>query len=165
MNKDLIIVLFITLIMSGCDRTHDTLFTLKQVLTNTQNCDIVYIVSTDVGNDTLYSMGNDTDSVTFKQYGTIDFGFTIGPYSVDVKRVSIISKYLYLLNDTSVYIRRYGDAVTDRDSVFFANTQFLSFGNVYDITEREELIFTDDVRDIMKKDYTMLEKFSAYYQK
>jgi hypothetical protein len=125
----------------------------------------VYIVSTDVGNDTLYSMGNDTDSVTFKQYGTVDFGFMIGPYSVDVKRVNIISKHLYLLNDTSVYIRIYGDAVTDRDSVFFANTNFSSFGSVYDITEREDLIFTDDVRDILQKDYTMLEKFSAYYQK
>ncbi len=165
MNKNLIVLLFCIFLVSGCDRTHDTLFTLKQVLTNTQNCDIVYIVSTDVGNDTLYSMGNDTDSVTFKQYGTVDFGFMIGPYSVDVKRVNVISKHLYLLNDTSVYIRRYGDAVTDRDSVFFTNTNFSSFGSVYDITEREELIFTDDVRDIMKKDYTMLEKFSAYYQK
>jgi hypothetical protein len=165
MNNTFIILLFSTFLVAGCDRTYDTLFTSKQVLTNTENCDVVYIISTDVGNDTIYSKGNDTDSVTFKKNGVVDFGFTIGPYYLDVERVNILSKLLYSINDTAVYIRRYGDTVTESDSVFFANTKFISSGSVYDITEREELIFTNDVRDIMQKDYTMLEKFKGYYQK
>lgn len=162
-----ILLLFNIFLLSSCEEKYDSTFTTNQIFVNYTKYNIVYEISTDVGNDTIYSKGNDSITVSFKKNGTVTLPL-IGPYSINIERVNLFSKTLYVLNDTTSYIRKYGTngaMLNKQDSIFFENMKFFEFGSTYNIIETEKLYFTDELKQIMQKDYTMLEKFKEYYMK
>lgn len=158
-------ILLCTFMMCGCEKECDTTSKSNQSLINVTNNEIVYIINTDVGTDTIHSKGADSSTVSFTKYGRVSLPF-IGPYSIDIERVIINSKSLYLLNDTTSYIRKYGsNIISKQDSVFFAHIQFLGSGDTYNVVESERLIFDKNILGIFEKDYSMLDKFKEYYKK
>jgi len=168
MYKFIFILLLINIfLMCSCEEKYDTTFTTNQVLINYTHYNIIYAISTDVGDDSIYSKGNDSVYLTFKKHSTVILPL-IGPYSINIEKVKIFSKTLYLLDDTTSYTSKFVTGavkLNEQDSIFSENMMFLESGSIYNIIEIEKLNFTEKLKQIMQKDYTMLYKFKEYYKK
>jgi hypothetical protein len=168
MSRKLIyILLFISILGIGCvnEQVHDTTFISNQILVNKTNLNLLYIINTNSGNDTIVSKGYDSTVVSFKKYATLSLPL-VGPYSINVKRVEIIEKKIFNFTDTTSYFRIYGtNEMNKLDSIFFSQIEFLGSGDAYNIIETEKLIVSEKLFPIMKKDYSMLDRFKQYYNR
>lgn len=163
MNKTILLLIIIIGFLS-CNNTVETTHTMKEAIINNTSYKLLYTIITDVRADTIFSNGNDSLSVQFTKTGTCDLPL-IGAYKIDIQRVKIISRSIYNLNDTTSYTCSYGKVVLPEDSIFYSNIQFIESGETYDVVDFEKLIFSNNLFLIMKKDYTMPDKFKEYYKK
>lgn len=164
MNR-IIIIFIIVFSLSSCEKEKNTSFELIKILVNKTDDELLYSIKTNVGADSVISLGNDSITMKFVKNGTVHLP-PIGPYNIDIESVSIESEVIYNLTDTSCFQFSLNRNEWDgHDSLY--NEMILNEveGNSMNEKHTECLAFTDTLNSIMTKDYTMLEKFLEYYSK
>lgn len=162
----LIIPFIISCSFISCEKTIDTSSEYWKWLVNETDKVFFYVVHTTVGSDSTFSYDSDSISFYFVKYGTVTPP-PIGAYNIDIEKVIPLTETLYNLTDTSSFL--YSGALVSgdwRDSLYrkciSVNNEGGSF---YHDKYMETLVITDTLFSIMKKDYTMLDKFKEYYLK
>jgi hypothetical protein len=171
MNRFKIICLFFV-IGCGCSCTKSVDLTSKLQLSIINNTDkkIIKVITTDVGQDTLISSGNDNVSIIFIKRTSSESGF-LGLGHSRAPLVEVIEEHLYCINDTSKFVFRIpysnylGIAEANADSIYAKNISFeldnkSTDSNPFIISK---FIFNDTLFSILIKDYSMLTKFKQYY--
>lgn len=152
------------LLFCGCDRIINTKHTTNEIIVNKTIDKLVYVIETDVGNDTIFSNGLDSNYVVFVKNSTTNLP-VVGPYSIYINRIEILRRYLFNLSDTLSFISPNNDM--NKDSIFYNSIKFngVTTGSIYNLLDTERLIISKETKLIFNKDYTMLAKFKDYYKK
>jgi hypothetical protein len=140
--------------------------TLHKSLVNKTEKRLLYAVETSEKNDTIVSKGLDSISTVF--YRTIEVEKS--PLGLDPRypSVNVVRETLFNIADTSRYSyycftlpqnMSTEDFIFNRHLFSLDNASFEKNGVDYSV-----LYFTDSIVNIMQKDYSMLEKFSEYYE-
>jgi hypothetical protein len=91
----------------------------------------------------------------------------IGPYHISVEGISMREELLYNLTDTSFFRFNLNRTTwSKRDSIYQDNITYTVFsGSNRGMHSKyfETLRFTNNISDLMQKDYTLPEKFPEYY--
>jgi hypothetical protein len=124
----------------------------------------IYILETDVKDDTIFSNGLDSNVVVFIKNSTTNLPI-IGPYSIDINRFVVNRRYIYNISDTTSFIQPSGNS--GNDSIFFTHIKFdgVETGSIYNQIDTEKLFVNNLIKKIFFKDYSMLNKFKKYYEK
>jgi hypothetical protein len=167
MNK---ILFFLGVIFSFticcCEKERDVTFEYTKSLVNETDEVLFYFVNTTKGNNSAFSYGHDSIGFYFVHSYTITLP-PVGPYSIHIDGVGMREEKLYDLTDTSFFQLNLNRSMwTGRDSLYWNQIEYTALnGPNWGIHEMhfETLRFRDTLLSIMQKDYTMLEKFKAYY--
>ena len=160
----LILMVFITL-FSSCEKEVNTSFRLVKVLINKTDKDLIYFVNTNVSKDSKRSFGNDSISLIFVKNSKTNLP-PIGPYYIDVENVAVEKEVVFNLSDTSFFeFNQNRLSWSEKDSLYWANMSLEAKGTTFNTEHTETLQYSDELLDIMCKDYSMLEKFPEYYSK
>lgn len=171
MNRFKIICLFFV-IGCGCSCTKSFELTSKLQLSIINKTDkkIVKVITTDVGQDTIISNGNDSVSITFLKRTSSESVF-LGLGHLRAPLIEVFEESLYCISDTSTFVFRFpysnylGVVETNADSIYAQNISFeldnkSTDSNPFIISK---FIFNDSLFSILIKDYSMLTKFKQYY--
>jgi hypothetical protein len=164
--KKLIILIGIFLMLYSCDKPMNSTSRLTKVVHNNTNKQIVYTIETCVGEKTIISSKNNSDSVVFENNYVIMLP-AIGAYQIPYYRVEVYNEYIYNISDTSKYIFRSRSLATVNDSIFWSHIYCYDAKNstVNDEIYTEKLTLDDNILSLLQKDYTMLDKFKDYYKR
>jgi len=167
MNKYLVIVLLCNMLVAGCIKEKEYSFTEVVSLINETPKDVLLYFESSFGSDTLFTDGLDTASYSYTEVKRVDSH--LAGSSPNYEPIHIISLYeLYDITDTLSYILRIEPETiySSIDSIFIAHFDKYSKVESGVNQVKEHILKYDSFIDtIMKKDYTMLEKFSGYYSK
>lgn len=161
------IVVIMLFVVFSCFPSYTVTYTLHKSLINETEKHLHYIVETYDGTKAVASTGLDSVSIIFHKITEIESEVRLFPLMEDHQYPSIyeIRESLYNLTDTSKYITPMQD-LSDEDWIFIRHRSFTGGDtDKRDAVAYSNFHFTDSIVQIMKKDYTMLEKFSEYYQK
>jgi hypothetical protein len=165
--KNTHIILIVPLLLVSCERKEieDVVYTRYQTLINTTGKQLYYAIETNVGHDTLISMGHDSSSVVFHRKSTVETGF--GEHWT--AEVSVTGEILFNLSDTSKFVPSNKGILDsgEEDLIYYRHFSVIEdkLSTVKNPILYFNLHFTDSIVDIMQKDYSMLEKFKEYYAK
>ncbi len=167
MNR-LNLMLFLLLFVSCADKVEYSDTQIVTLINYTDN-DVIYYFESDFGNDTLSINGKGFDNYIFTDKRIIETSFL----GVDRKRIFpthlIYCHELYNLTDTTSYILNIKEKYdyNKLDSIYlehFDKNLVVSGDNINSILE-SKIIYDIWVNRILKKDFTMLDKFKEYYKK
>jgi hypothetical protein len=152
----------------GCslEKEVDTTFEYTKSLVNETGKTLFYIVQSTAGSDSAFSYGHDSIGFYFVHRSKVSLP-PVGPYHIDMEGISMREEKLYNLTDTSFFQFNLNRNTWNRnDSIYWDNVIYSVLdGTNGGMHERhfETLKFRDTLFSIMRKDYTMLDKFKEYY--
>jgi hypothetical protein len=160
-----IIILLATFTLFSCGKKEIVTQSLCMSLVNKTEKRLLYAIETSEKNDTIVSTGLDSISVAF--YRTTEIEQSLLGLDPFYPGVNVIRETLFNITDTSRY-SYYRFTLPQNMSVednIFIRHQFLSgdVSNIKNGIEYSVLYFTDSIVNIMRKDFSMTEKFRAYY--
>lgn len=174
MNKLILLLIFIS-VFSSCSKTKELTSIMHRSTINETSKDIVQIIHTDVGTDTIILKGFDSATVYFSKLTTVEssslsIGEAIAPPIVVTKELT------YCLTDTLKfeYLIEYSYrdsndffGETDSDRLYESLLLFELDSSSTDSNPFVKVKFTfkDSLVSYMQKDYSMLGKFPEYYSK
>lgn len=166
-------LIIINFFVISCVSERDTSSTMNRYLVNKTNKIIIQELETSIGNFELKSNGLDTVKVVLSKTGIIDGGLAIAYSTISISPVYIIKDVLYCIKDTTKFeynrsysIEGYDIPLNKEDSTYFNCIVFSTQSNdIYHPVSDAIFQYTDTISSIMKKDYTMLDKFKEYYKK
>jgi hypothetical protein len=167
MNKVLCLLLILLLFACGWEKeitvSSETVFEVK----NHSAKDIACVVKTEVRDDLLYLKPQDIKKMSFrKEEKQVVETFPGGEHLFDlVEHVDYSEQGIYNLTDTSKYIRISGLAASQQDTLFDAGRNIWLEGDALNRLVNVVFEVTDTLLTITEKDYTMLDKFSEYYDR
>jgi hypothetical protein len=176
MKKNIINIVSLIIICCffvSCVPERDTSSTMNRYLVNNTNKIIIQELETDIGYFELKSNGLDTMKVVLSKTSIIDGGLAIAYSTIRISPVHIIKDVLYCITDTTKFeynrsysIEGYDIPLNKEDSTYFDCITFKALGNdIYHPVSDVIFQYTGTIVSIMKKDYTMLDKFKEYYKK
>ena len=149
----------------SCQKERNTSFSLVKVLVNKTDKVLLFSIQADVLNDSIYSYGNDSIAMTFVKKGNTSLPI-IGPYNIDIDNVYIVKEVVYNLSDTTSFEFNQNRLQWNRsDSIFWDNIILETEGTTFDENHIETLYYSSQMKDIMSKNYSMLNIFSVYYKR
>ncbi|MDR1897820.1 MAG: hypothetical protein LBR10_13630 [Prevotellaceae bacterium] len=164
----LIITIVLLCISCGRKETEDVVYTRYQSLINTTEKQLIYVIETNVGYDTIQSIGHDSNNVVFYRKSTIETGFDLA-WERWIAEVNVIQEMLFNLTDTSKYIPSNRGLVdcSEDDLIYYRHVSYFEdeLSTAKNPILYFNLHFTDSIVQIMQKDYSMLDKFKEYYAK
>jgi hypothetical protein len=149
----------------ACGKKETITQSLHVSLVNKTEKRLLYAIETDEKNETIVSTGLDSISTVF--YKTIELESSLLGFDPFYSGVNMIRETLFNIADTSMY-SYYCFTLPQDMSVedfifvrhcFVINNSFHEKNGV----DYSVLYFTDSIVNIMRKDYTMLDKFKEYY--
>ena len=172
MNLSSVVLFFTCLALSSCFSEKDTSSTMNRILVNSTNKIIIQDLETSIGNYRLKSNGNDTSKVELLRKGNIEGGLAVTYSTVSIEPIYVLKDILYCISDTTKYeykekysIENYDIPRVINDSIYFNCFEFHNVGkNKYHPSCNIVFEYTTTL-NILKKDYSMLEKFKEYYKK
>jgi len=164
----------LVIFLMSCSKSHEMSGSLQKTVLNHTSKIICNFMNTDAGNDSLYSVGDDSVSMIFvvnqvSESQLLNFGNPRPP------RIHVIDEFLYNLTDTTCFsllasydnIYEYNMQMvqTKNDSIYLTHLYFnyLLIDNVYQEILDVKLVITDKLLQNFQKDYTMLTRFKEYY--
>lgn len=170
MNKLLIIIFALSL--SSCEKEREASAILKFAVNNESQKLIVFSVTSDIGYKEIYIKSNILGELEFQKTITKkdDGGFTIyggdGKPNYAIVSVDVIDIWIYNISDTTSYCFEVGQPISEQiDSIYLNNTNVKISGTAWNLIECHNVVIPDTLLTSMKKDYSLLEKFTEYYSK
>jgi hypothetical protein len=163
--------IIICYLLVSCVPERDTSSTMNRYLVNKTDKIIIQELETSIGYFELKSNGMDTIKVLLSKKGFIEAGIAYS--TISISPVHITKDVLYCISDTTKFeynrsysIEGYDIPLTKEDSTYFDCIVFKSQGNdIYHPVSDVIFQYPGAIMSIMKKDYTMLDKFKDYYKK
>ncbi|GHT52466.1 hypothetical protein AGMMS49982_12790 [Bacteroidia bacterium] len=122
------------------------------------------LVKTDVGNDCIFLSPGDKKQMQFRKEEQIKMDRYPGEVLYDLLNpIKCLEYAVYDITDTTKYVW-VSNQPSKQDSLFYANQKTIIKGDEYDRVYVTSMTIIDTLLSITTKDYTMLEKFSEYYQ-
>jgi hypothetical protein len=168
MNNLLIIIFALSL--SSCVKEREASAILKFVVNNESQKLIVFAVTSDIGYKEINIKSNNLGEIEFHKTITKkdDGGWTIyggdGDPNNAIVSVDFIDNCIYNISDTTCYCFEAGQPISEKiDSIYLNNTNVEISGTAWNLIECYNVVIPDTLLTNMKKDYSLLEKFSEYY--
>lgn len=171
--KTLKIMTSLILLISSCVPNRDTTSTMNRFLINNTGKTVIQELENDNGSFVLISNGKDTSKVVLSRKGIILGGLVFGFSTINIIPIYVTKETTFCINDTSKYeynkmysIEGYSIPIDKTDSLYFKCYEInLKSNDIYNPESNFIFHYTDALNPIMKKDYTMLNKFKDYYKK
>lgn len=166
------LIIIVALPLFSCAPSQESgVYTLHKILINRTDKDLHYEVETDIDKKIVFVNALDSTSIIFSYATTLDKD--IAGLSVRLKKIQTLKETVFNLTDTTKYIYDLPyeiipqEGINEKDITY---GQSLSWSLGENSTDENPVVysklnFTDDIVQIMQKDYNMLETFSAYYNK
>jgi hypothetical protein len=169
MIKNGLIIIIVALQWFSCTPTRESVYTLHKTVVNKTNKNLHYEVETDIDKKFVFVNALDSTSVIFSYTTTLEKD--IAGLSVRLKKIQILKETVFNLTDTTKYIYSLPYEIIPQEGgnekeVIYGQSLSWSLGE--NSTDENPVIysklnFTDEIVQIMQKDYNMLETLSAYY--
>lgn len=171
MSKLLLLITF-CVVCNSCSKSQDLTSTLHKVLVNKTNKDLIHILKTNVGSNSITSYGMDSISVSFVRV-SISESNLFGNSHERAPLVEVHCEVTYNLSDTtkfeySMSYCNYAQVGTSVEDSIYASNLFFILDDLS--TDANPIIyakwyFDEKILSLMEKDYSMLSLFNDYYQK
>ncbi len=159
-----VLSVFIVLCIA-CKKEVEIVSTLEKIVVNSTENTLFYIVSTTAGKDSLLVEPKDSAGLVFCTSRMVKTSFLGG---TEADGVGLRSETIFNLTDTckfspkTIYKSLYQGNY--KDSLYYNQISLSVAGTNIDFQEKMTLYYSDLLKPIMEKDYSMLERFPEYYK-